>query len=331
MSLRQKFLILAVILLAVLFPAACALAKTYYVRPGDSLWAIARKFGVTVNDLRLVNNLRGDTIYPGQRLDVPQGRIPDYEPLKRQINDYIAGKPATFGIYFKDLISGRSFGINEREPIHAASLVKVPVVLYLNTLAAKGQVDWQEKIAYNSRTDYQDGAGVLQFSARDGDKFSLRVLANLSITISDNIANRMLMRYLGRDNIAAFMRSLGGETVFPNGQNISTARDMGLYIQAVLDFYEQHPELGRRLLDDMANPIYHVGLPGELPERITVAHKEGDIEGVANDAGVVYGSRPYILVVMSKNIRDLDQAFADIARISRIAYDYQEQLAAQGY
>ncbi len=262
--------------------------------------------------------------YPTRAEVVLPARAPDYTPLREELLRYLDGKQATYGIYFKDLISGTEFGINDREPIHAASTIKVPVVLYLNTLAAQGKVKWDDRVTYQSDVDYQGGAGILQFAARDGDRYSLRVLANLSVTISDNIAYRMLVRYLGKEKIAQFMCSLGGEVVFPDGVAMTTARDMGRYIQAVLDFAEQHPEPGRRLLDDLANPIYHVGLPGELPPYVTVAHKEGDIWGVTNDVGVVFGSRPYILCVLIKGVDDLDQGFAEIAHISKIVYDYQE-------
>jgi LysM repeat protein len=43
----------------------------YKVRPGDSLWTIARKFGVTVPELKRANNLRSSTIHPGQKLVIP--------------------------------------------------------------------------------------------------------------------------------------------------------------------------------------------------------------------------------------------------------------------
>jgi len=268
----------------------------------------------------------GRPAYPTREDVVLAVQAPDYTPLREELLRYLEGKQATYGIYFKDLASGAEFGINDREPIHAASTIKVPVVLYLNTLAAQGKVDWSDRVTYRSDPDYQGGAGILQFTARDGDSYSLRVLANLSITISDNIAYRMLVRYLGKENIAQFMRDLGGEVVFPDGTAMTTARDMGRYVQGVLDFARQHPELGRRLLDDMANPIYHVGLPGELPPYVTVAHKEGDIWGVTNDVGVVFGPRPYILCVLIKDMYDLDRGFAEIARISRIVYDYQARV-----
>ena len=45
---------------------------TYTVRPGDTLWAIARRFGTTVQDLVRANNIADpNLIYPGQVLTIP--------------------------------------------------------------------------------------------------------------------------------------------------------------------------------------------------------------------------------------------------------------------
>ncbi len=43
---------------------------TYTVEPGDSLWQISRKLGVTLEQLMLENNRRDTTIRPGDRLKV---------------------------------------------------------------------------------------------------------------------------------------------------------------------------------------------------------------------------------------------------------------------
>ena len=47
--------------------------KVYYVVPGDSLSAIAKKLSTTVSELKRVNGLRSDRIYAGQELRLPQG------------------------------------------------------------------------------------------------------------------------------------------------------------------------------------------------------------------------------------------------------------------
>ena len=46
-------------------------SQGYKVRPGDSLWTIAKKHGVTVAELKQANNLRGSTIRVGQKLVIP--------------------------------------------------------------------------------------------------------------------------------------------------------------------------------------------------------------------------------------------------------------------
>ncbi len=45
-------------------------AQTYKVVSGDSLWSISEKHGMTVNQLKELNNLKSDTIYVGQTLKV---------------------------------------------------------------------------------------------------------------------------------------------------------------------------------------------------------------------------------------------------------------------
>ena len=53
-------------------PAASIPANgRYRVRRGDSLDAIAKKFGVSVRQLRAANAIRGHLIHPGQTLTVP--------------------------------------------------------------------------------------------------------------------------------------------------------------------------------------------------------------------------------------------------------------------
>lgn len=43
----------------------------YVVAPGDSLWAIARQYGVTVDQLKQVNNLVSDLLSVGMELKIP--------------------------------------------------------------------------------------------------------------------------------------------------------------------------------------------------------------------------------------------------------------------
>lgn len=44
---------------------------TYSIQPGDSLWAIAARFSTTVQSLAELNQLKTETIFPGQELIIP--------------------------------------------------------------------------------------------------------------------------------------------------------------------------------------------------------------------------------------------------------------------
>jgi LysM repeat protein len=50
---------------------AASRARTYQVRPGDSLWSIAKRHGTSVEALRRANRLNGDVLRAGQRLTLP--------------------------------------------------------------------------------------------------------------------------------------------------------------------------------------------------------------------------------------------------------------------
>jgi membrane-bound lytic murein transglycosylase D len=54
-------------------------SKVYKVRPGESLYAISRKTGVPISDLRSLNHLTGDDLHPGQRLVLAESAAPGRE------------------------------------------------------------------------------------------------------------------------------------------------------------------------------------------------------------------------------------------------------------
>lgn len=285
----------------------------------------------------LVALLVSARLHPGLRagrLQPPPGARPQagvsgpisYNPLRQEVLCYIASQPGTYAVYFKDLASGQVMGINENTPIPAASCIKVPVVLYLYEQVAAGKLRWRDRVAYRQDVDYEQGAGALQLTAEDGNTFSLRCLSTIAITISDNIAHNMLVHRLGYDNVMNFIESIASDTPRPYGSGPSTARDLGAFMEAVYRFAKRNPAQGRRLINDLGNTIFHVGLPGELPPDLLVAHKEGSISGVVNDMGIIFANRPYVLTVMSQGISDEDAGFKTIAEISRIVYDYQQKL-----
>ena len=47
--------------------------ELYQVKSGDTLYSIAKKYNVSVNELKKINNLTGDNLLTGQLLNVPSG------------------------------------------------------------------------------------------------------------------------------------------------------------------------------------------------------------------------------------------------------------------
>jgi len=60
-------------------PKFCLGFSPYTVIPGESAYEIAAKFGVEVNLIRQVNDLKDNRVEPGQQLIVPNRLTPVFE------------------------------------------------------------------------------------------------------------------------------------------------------------------------------------------------------------------------------------------------------------
>ncbi|MCU9594648.1 N-acetylmuramoyl-L-alanine amidase [Caldibacillus thermolactis] len=72
---------------------------TYTVKPGDTLWGISQKYGVTIEQIKEANGLTSDTIYVGQKLIIPIGgcdvrefKVGDKVKIKSSATHYATGQ-----------------------------------------------------------------------------------------------------------------------------------------------------------------------------------------------------------------------------------------------
>lgn len=70
---------------------------SYTVGPGDSLWTVAQNFGISVSQLRSVNNLTSDTLQIGQTLQIPRATT--------LVNPAPAITPKTYTVKLGDSLS----------------------------------------------------------------------------------------------------------------------------------------------------------------------------------------------------------------------------------
>ena len=101
------------------------LGSNYYtVKSGDSLWSISRKFGVTVNELKKVNNLSSNLLSIGQNLIIPGKKN------NTSSNEYVVKKGDTlYGIANKYNISVdnlKSYNNLSTDSLSIGQIIKIP-------------------------------------------------------------------------------------------------------------------------------------------------------------------------------------------------------------
>ncbi|MEV6598476.1 serine hydrolase [Actinoplanes sp. NPDC051346] len=114
---------------------------------------------------------------------------------------------ATAWIHARDLGTAAELSLRGDEPVPASSLSKVPLLVTLYRLADAGLLDLAETVTIGAadRSPGPTGLSVLQ----DDAGLSLRDLATLAVTVSDNTAADVLFRRVELDTINHHLDALG--------------------------------------------------------------------------------------------------------------------------
>ncbi len=269
------------------------------------------------------------------------------DSLQARIERRIARVPgAVVGIAFRDLGSGDSLYLRADERFHAASTVKVPVMIELFRRVDAGGLRLDQGVLVVNRfaslvdgSPYSLDAGDDSDSSmyrRVGTRVPVRELIDHMITRSSNLATNVLIELVGAAHADSTAHALGARDIqvrrgveddkaFAAGlNNTTTARDLAVLMTAI----EQGRAASTRSCNEMRSILlrqeFSAEIPAGLPAGTPVAHKTGWITGVLHDAAVVYprGHAPYTLVVLTRGIPNQDVARSLIADISRIVYEH---------
>jgi beta-lactamase class A len=267
------------------------------------------------------------------------------DSLREAITSRITASPgAVVGLSFEDLQTGEKIEINSDTVFHAASTMKIPVMIEVLRRAKAGAFSLdQQVLLVNQFSSIVDGSPYPMLKADDedtalyalvGTRVPIRNLLRRMITRSSNLATNELISLVGAKNVTAMARTIGAthtnvlrgvedQKAFDAGLiNTTTAADLATMLLTIDKGTALSPEASAEMKEILLAQEVNDKIPAGLPPGTPVAHKTGEITAVSHDAAVVYppGRKPYVLVVMTRGLRDSAQSTALISDISRMVY-----------
>ena len=264
-------------------------------------------------------------------------------PLDSQLRAIIASSGAEVAVAYRTLDGKTELFIDADKPFHAASTMKVPVMIELFRQAGNRQLSLDDPLPIRNEfrsivdgTPYQlsegDDSDTLVYAAV-GKSMPLRQLCDLMITVSSNFAANLLIEKLGVENIRRTVTALGADGMhvlrgvedqkaFDKGMNNTTdARGLLVLLDRIAHGKAVDPSADAAMIDILKRQKFNDAIPAGVPAGTEVAHKTGNITRINHDAAIVFGARPYVLVLLVRGIEDQKKSAALMAELSRIVYE----------
>lgn len=271
--------------------------------------------------------------------------------LDEQIDSILAGSTVTrIGIAYYDLATGAAWFRNENEVFHAASTMKVPVMVALFRAVDSGQLSLDQPVPVrNEFVSIYDGSTFSIPTGEDsdaelydhiGDQLPLEELIRRMIVRSSNLATNIVIELVGADNVMSIMNEIGANDMkvlrgvedipaYRHGMNnTATAHDLMVVLREIASRAASAEETpADAMIEILAHQEFNEGIPAGLPTGTRVAHKTGTITEIYHDAAVVYpdNDSPYILVVLTGGTSD-ENASKTVAEISRLFWDHRSEI-----
>jgi len=249
-------------------------------------------------------------------------------------------------VAFHDYRHGVHWGYRDDQWFHAASTIKVPVLLGVFDAIEQGKLQAYARVHVRNRfLSAVNGQPYRVDQVRDsnaevhayvGRMLQIRELARHMIVTSSNLATNLLIDLVGIENIQATMKRFGLNGIeVRRGVEDMTAWEAGINNRVTADGLlsalrlleeDRHfsPDLRGEMLWILHSQEFRSGIPAGLPDDARVAHKTGEISTMAHDAGIVYlpDREPYVLVVLTEWQSGVSGRKDTIASISRIVYQH---------
>ncbi len=275
-----------------------------------------------------------------------QANSSELSDLEMRLKKFIEGREELVAISFQDTDQQFYLGINDTISLHAASTMKVPVMMEVFRQSESSRYSMEDSLTIRNefRSIIDNSLFSLDIGEDSGDRLysmigkkeSIRSLVNEMITYSGNLATNLLIDTVEAKNVQMFMESLGAKDIqvlrgvedlkaYRAGKNnTTTAKDLAIIFQAIYDGKYWSEKSRKDMLDILLDQHLRKKIPAKLPIDVKVAHKTGSITKIDHDSGIIYPKEysPYILVVLTKGFEDHKEAQDCIAGISQIVYEW---------
>lgn len=264
--------------------------------------------------------------------------------LRKKLESEIQKSGAEVGLAFKDLETGENVLIKADVMMHAASLMKVPVMIEVFRQAEQGTFRIDERILVkNEFESIVDGSPYSLTVTDDSDddiyryigkEISIQELVYRMITVSSNLATNILIELVDVKNVMRTLNELGINKMkvlrgvedikaYEKGLNNQTdALSMMQVMLSILEGSAGSEQACQQMVEILSQQEFRAKIPAGIPEGIRVANKTGSITRIDHDAAIVFprGRKPYVLVIMTRGIENREDAERLIAGLSKLIY-----------
>jgi len=293
---------------------------------------------------------RADDASPEENVAVvaPEAELrPELQPLADRIEARMTATGGRYAVAWRDLGTGDEILLNVDSSFHAASMMKVPVMVRLFRMAEADRIDLDRPIPVrNEFRSIEDGSlyalspdddSDSTLYARVGGEATPRELIERMIARSSNLATNILVELADPDSIATMLGSLDADGMkvlrgvedipaYRAGRNnTTTARGLLALFTALAEGRAAGPDATAEMLAILQRQEFNDAIPAGLPPGTPVAHKTGWIPAVDHDGGIVFPAEgaPWVLVILTSGVEDETVTRAAAAHVSRTIWDWK--------
>jgi beta-lactamase class A len=243
----------------------------------------------------------------------------DTAALRKTLDSIADAHHGVVGYSVIDLETGARISRRGDETFPTASLIKVPVLVTVYDLVAKGQLSLDDPLTV-LKIDQVPGSGIIQF-LHNGTVLTVQDAAWLMSTISDNTATNLLLDRIIIRRVWAKMDSLGLKHTRVHSKSFLRNSSVAMDSSVKYGLGVTTPNEMARLFELMAlgkavNPAADSAMLHILEHNTTdfmlqryaggvrAAHKDGETDAVRTECTLWYLRNRVVACVMSKENKD---------------------------